>query len=133
MHRTIFGQTNLSFAGRFRQPGERVTVDRGHHEFEGAAPETILPGLEKLFVDIIQQNTHAPTKRLLANQVAALFERFFTIHPFLDGNGRVARLLARWLVLDIGQFDLLTFPKNRRARMRYLNGLRYAHRRRDDT
>jgi Fic family protein len=34
--------------------------------------------------------------------VAAAHHRFLWIHPFLDGNGRVARLMSHALLLDIG-------------------------------
>lgn len=34
--------------------------------------------------------------------IAAAHHRFLWIHPFLDGNGRVARLMSHALLLDIG-------------------------------
>jgi len=34
--------------------------------------------------------------------VAAAHHRFLWIHPFLDGNGRVARLMSHAMLLEIG-------------------------------
>jgi Fic family protein len=34
--------------------------------------------------------------------VAATHHRFLWIHPFLDGNGRVARLMSHAMLLEIG-------------------------------
>jgi fido (protein-threonine AMPylation protein) len=129
IHRTIFGRTGLPFAGRFRVQGEDAWVDRGTHEFQGADPAEIEPELRDVFVRIADCGEQE-SRHHLARKCALLFEFFFDVHPFCDGNGRVARLLARWLVIDTGKFDLMAFPKSRSGRMKYLNGLRYAHSRR---
>lgn len=42
------------------------------------------------------------TKPRQAIAVAAAHHRFLWIHPFLDGNGRVARLMAHAMLLDLG-------------------------------
>jgi len=42
------------------------------------------------------------TKSRQVIAVAAAHHRFLWIHPFLDGNGRVARLMSHALLLDIG-------------------------------
>jgi hypothetical protein len=129
IHRTIFGGTGLPFAGRFRIQGEDAWVDRGAHEFQGASPPDIEPKLRDVF-SRISSGSEQESGEHLARRCALLFEHFFDVHPFCDGNGRVARLLARWLVIDTGRFDLQAFPKNRAGRMKYLHGLRYAHSRR---
>lgn len=42
------------------------------------------------------------TKSRQAVAVAAAHHRFLWIHPFLDGNGRVARLMSHAMLLDLG-------------------------------
>jgi len=42
------------------------------------------------------------TKSRQAIAVAAAHHRFLWIHPFLDGNGRVARLMSHAMLLDLG-------------------------------
>lgn len=42
------------------------------------------------------------TKSRQVIAVAAAHHRFLWIHPFLDGNGRVARLMSHAMLLDIG-------------------------------
>lgn len=42
------------------------------------------------------------TKSRQAIAVAAAHHRFLWIHPFLDGNGRVARLMAHAMLLNLG-------------------------------
>jgi Fic family protein len=42
------------------------------------------------------------TKPRQAVAVAAAHHRFLWIHPFLDGNGRVARLMSHAMLLDLG-------------------------------
>ncbi len=52
-------------------------------------PPEILPQKISHFLKKFNQNTHTPLLKL-----SLLFGEFLTIHPFMDGNGRVARVLA---------------------------------------
>ena len=51
--------------------------------------------------------------------------RFVKIHPFYDGNGRTARLLMNWLLLDAG-YPLTVIPAE--ARSRYITSIDEADR-----
>lgn len=69
-------------------------------EYVAASPDTVPTELEKLFHDIeILQ-----TKKLNAYEVfyfASLIHLVFVkIHPFQDGNGRAARLIEKWFLLE---------------------------------
>jgi len=52
---------------------------------------------------------------------ALAHQQFVNIHPFIDGNGRIARLLNNWLLLSEG-YPPLSIPLV--LRMEYLNALR---------
>ncbi len=75
-----------------------------HIEYVAASPEIVNQELDKLFQDI---------KILTSNELDA-FEVFYyaslihlvfvKIHPFQDGNGRAARLIEKWFLIEnIGQ------------------------------
>lgn len=52
---------------------------------------------------------------------APVHQQFVNIHPFVDGNGRMARLLSNWLLLVAG-YPPLSIPFI--LKMDYLNALR---------
>jgi Fic family protein len=79
--------------GRFRQ----VAVKVGLHI--PPEPEEIA-GLLQRFVEIYAAESHQGTSRLLA--AAASHHRLAWIHPFLDGNGRVARLFTDCYLIQSG-------------------------------
>jgi Fic family protein len=62
-----------------------------------------------------RESYHTVTTAALAHQ------QFVNIHPFIDGNGRIARLLNNWLLLSEG-YPPLSIPLV--LRMEYLNALR---------
>lgn len=69
-------------------------------EYVAASPECVNDELEKLFHDIeIIQN-----KELSSFEVfyyASLIHLVFVkIHPFQDGNGRIARLIEKWFLIE---------------------------------
>lgn len=76
-------------------PGELRTrhVDVGAHL---APPPQEVPGLLAAFADSWQRLPKTPAHLLLAHH------RFAWIHPFLDGNGRVARLLSTAMLARCG-------------------------------
>jgi len=49
--------------------------------------------------------------------------RLVTIHPFVDGNGRTARLLMNLLLIKHGYPPIIVSPKHR---LQYINGLEKA-------
>ncbi|MEA3465691.1 MAG: Fic family protein [Thermodesulfobacteriota bacterium] len=70
--------------GRLRHRGVKVGV---HH----APPEHLISALLGRFSQTYQNRVHGSNKIIA---VAAAHHRLTWIHPFLDGNGRVARLYA---------------------------------------
>ena len=73
------------------------TVAVGRHV--APAPED-LPAFMLRFEEAFDAARLTKSRQVIA--VAAAHHRFLWIHPFLDGNGRVARLMSHALLLDIG-------------------------------
>lgn len=129
LHRTIFRETGLTFAGRFRQPGEHpVSYGRGKHEREGAGAGSIVPMLRELFGGVFAGQDYARMEEAAVTRLCARFmEEFFRIHPFHDGNGRVARLVIRTVARRTGRFFFDRVPEHDDARRDYTKALAYAH------
>jgi Fic family protein len=73
------------------------TVAVGRHV--APAPED-LPAFMGRFEEAYDAAWLTKPRQVIA--VAAAHHRFLWIHPFLDGNGRVARLMSHALLLDMG-------------------------------
>ena len=80
------------------QPGELRTgdVEVGTHV---APPYELVPGLLEHFSLRYESGELSRTRKVIA--VAASHHRFAWIHPFRDGNGRVARLFSDTLIRQL--------------------------------
>ncbi|HML54796.1 MAG TPA: Fic family protein [Solidesulfovibrio magneticus] len=87
--------------GLLREPGQTVAV--GRHV--PPAPE-VLPAFMDHFAKRYDFSRLGPGSRIVA--MAAAHHRFNFIHPFLDGNGRVSRLMSHAMAqaAGIGAFGL---------------------------
>src|SRR5262245_14599905 len=86
---------------------ERLQVIPGELRTRGVAVgQHVPPPAENLASFLARfEEAYAPvrlTKPRQAIAVAAAHHRLLWIHPFLDGNGRVARLMAHAMLLDLG-------------------------------
>lgn len=84
-------------AGRFRATGEEVSVGRHFPPTGGLAVEAFLDEFALRYAGLRQVG---PVQRLCG--IAAAHHRLLYIHPFDDGNGRVARLITHAMMLDAG-------------------------------
>jgi Fic-DOC domain mobile mystery protein B len=117
LHRKMFDQT-WKWAGKYRTTEKNL----------GVAVEAIRDGLAGLFGDVrywMVHETYAP------DEIALRFHhRLVVIHPFPNGNGRHARLLADVFVLKLGHASFTWGAKDiervGEARARYLEALRAA-------
>jgi Fic-DOC domain mobile mystery protein B len=117
LHKRMFGNT-WRWAGTFRNTEKNI----------GVAPENIQPEFMKLCKDVKAQLEH---KSHALEEIAARFHhRLVSIHPFANGNGRLARTMTDLLLVQNGaeRFtwgagDLV--PEGS-ARQRYLDALRAA-------
>jgi len=90
LHRQMFGKT-WRWAGEFRKSDKNIGVDWLRIGIE----------LRQLLDDVRYQVEHAS---LPPDEIAVrLHHRLVAIHPFANGNGRHARLLADLLVVRLGR------------------------------
>lgn len=89
LHKRMFNETWL-WAGKFRQSGKNIGIDW-----------PMIPGeLKNLCDDVIYQLTH---QSFTDDEIAVrLHHRLVLIHPFPNGNGRHARLVADLLLIQLG-------------------------------
>jgi Fic family protein len=80
-------------------PGELRSGDVavGHHV---PPPANDLPHFLARFAEAYDPDRLSATRRIIA--IAAAHHRLLWIHPFFDGNGRVARLVAHAMLLRAG-------------------------------
>ena len=86
---------------------ERLRVTPGEMRNRGVVvgrhvppPADDLPMFLKRFEQAYESAALTKPRRAVA--AAAAHHRFLWIHPFLDGNGRVARLMSHAMLLDLG-------------------------------
>lgn len=117
LHRKMFGAT-WKWAGQWRMTEKNI----------GIAPERILATIRELLQDVAAQvDGHSYPIREVA---ARLHHRLVQIHPFPNGNGRLARTYSDMLLFSQGEERFrwgesdLVAPGD--ARQRYIAALRAA-------
>lgn len=90
LHKLLLANIRDEVAGRFRQDNEFVRV--GSHI--APAPQEIEKLMTNMFVEYSSKNHESIIKR-----IAKLHLTFENIHPFVDGNGRIGRVINNYLLL----------------------------------
>ena len=121
LHFGLFDGTGINNAGVFRS--QDVYFDEGIHMMEGSEFSLIDSHLRECW-DIVR---HYLTSDKYLHGLALLLPRFFRVHPFQDGNGRVIRMFINVILQP--RMKIITFDSNSSYRRRYLKALRFAHRR----
>jgi Fic family protein len=98
------------------QPNSPTTADGQRHEY--APPEFVQDEMDQL---IALHERHLALGVRPEVEAAWLHHRFTQIHPFQDGNGRVARALATMIFLKAGYVPLVIRDADHRER--YLDAL----------
>jgi Fic family protein len=105
-HKTLLTDIDDGIAGRFRTGKEWVRV--GNHL--GANPQFV-PTLMQELVD--NYNQHKISYFLDA--VAHFHAEFETIHPFVDGNGRLGRVLINQQLMNLGYPPIIIQNKSKHS------------------
>lgn len=77
-----------------------VINDKERIEYVAASPYVVSGELEKLFRDIEKLHARELNSFEIFYYAALIHLVFVKIHPFQDGNGRTARLLEKWFLLE---------------------------------
>lgn len=117
MHELFYQNIEPAYAGRYRDIKVIIT---GSH-YPTTAPEKLELEMSRLFewADRERDQIHP------VEFAAELHRRFVFIHPFKDGNGRVARLLMNLALIQEGYLPAVIPPV---LRMDYISLLERAHR-----
>jgi Fic family protein len=100
------------------QRNNPVREDGSTHEY--CPPEHVTSEMDRL-IGLYRQHSH--TRKHSHIEAASLQHAFTQIHPFQDGNGRVARSLASLVFIKQGLFPLVV---TRDDRIRYIEALELA-------
>lgn len=93
LHRMLMTNIKDSIAGRFRQKGEYVRVGT----YIAPAPEHIERMIEQ---NLFEYNTN--TEVYFTDKIARFHLEFEHTHPFIDGNGRMGRVIINYQLIRLG-------------------------------
>lgn len=93
LHKMLISNIRDDVAGRLRQGNEMVRV--GSHI--APAPQEIVERLTKMFSEY-----NASVHEDIVKRIARLHLTFEHTHPFIDGNGRIGRVLNNYLLIREG-------------------------------
>ncbi len=94
LHKMLIANIREDIAGRFRKDNEFVRV--GSHI--APAPKEITERLENM---LAEYNATA-SKENIIKRIARLHLNFEYVHPFIDGNGRIGRVINNYLFIREG-------------------------------
>ena len=113
MHKIILSSIDDEEAGSFRTTNVRI-VGANH-----IPPQSMkIPRLMKEFVEWYYANER---KISISEMASELHYKFVMIHPFIDGNGRVARLLINLYLMRNGYPPAIILKVDRKRYYRVLN------------
>jgi len=93
IHQMLIGGIDDKIAGRFRQKGEYVRV--GTHI--APAPEHVERLMDDLLIDYSSNHI-----AYFIGRIAKFHLEFEQIHPFIDGNGRIGRVITNFQLSHFG-------------------------------
>ncbi len=113
LHRIILTSINDPEAGNYRRHNVRIVGARH------IPPQSVkIPKLMSEFIDWYQNNEY---NQGIPQMAAELHYRFVMIHPFIDDNGRVARLIMNLFLMRNGYPPAIILKVDRKRYYRVLN------------
>lgn len=100
--RMVKGVLPASRSGKYRSVQNYVIDARNKVIFTPPVPAKVTERMKDLFKWLKDNDQHTIVRS------AVFHHEFLTIHPFVDGNGRVARAISQWLLWEKGADPLLT-------------------------
>lgn len=120
------GRGSTKMPGEFRQSQNWIGGTRpGNAAYVPPPPQELMDCMGALELFINREDSLPPLVK-----AALVHVQFESIHPFLDGNGRVGRLLIQMMLCDSGilrkplLYLSLYFKRHRQEYYRLLNGIR---------
>ncbi|TZF83252.1 Fic family protein [Pedobacter sp. BS3] len=117
IHRLILRSINDQYAGKYRD----VQVLISGSEFVPPQPFLVPKQMEDYFRFYNEQKDSLHPVELSAE----LHERLVTIHPFIDGNGRTARLIMNLILIRNG-YPIAILKGDSETRLKYYKALETA-------
>ena len=93
LHKMLIANIRDDVAGRLRKDTEWVRVG----SYIAVDPKEITERLEKMIADY-----HSSSHENIIKRIAQLHLTFEYIHPFVDGNGRIGRVINNYLLMREG-------------------------------
>lgn len=106
LHTMLISTINDHIAGRYREKGEYVRV--GTHI--APAPEHVNLMMEALLLDYTSDDIS-----YFLDKIAKFHLDFETIHPFVDGNGRIGRMLTNYQLIRLGYPMIIIRNKDKKT------------------
>lgn len=94
LHKMLMAYINTEVAGRFRQHGEYVRVGT----YIAPPPERV----EEMITGMLYSYKAVYDNTTIIKRLARLHLTFEHIHPFIDGNGRIGRVIINYLLVREG-------------------------------
>lgn len=105
LHKMLIGGINDEIAGRFRVKGEYVRV--GTHI--APAPEHVERMMGSIFSEY--RNDH---ETYFLDKIAKFHLEFEHVHPFVDGNGRIGRVIINYQLFRLGFSPIIIRDKEKK-------------------
>lgn len=115
LHKLLLGGINDPIAGRFRKSDEYVRIG----SFIAIPPELITERLKQILLEYTSNHQMHPLEK-----ISWFHLEFETIHPFLDGNGRIGRILMNYQLLRWGFPTIIIRDKEKKM---YYQGFHRYH------